>query len=275
MIKQVFGIVVLLLLAGCTTLNVDESAILKPNNTGLIAEALPEGYQLSEFKTIRSDGTQRFGIAVVNPNNTATVMYFGGNMFDVPSQAAAVIRRLTKANVNLYMFDRRGYGYSTGKPTTALALADALDNFDFVRSEVQGKLIVHGISLGSFEAGHVAKHRNLDGLVLEASTTNVDEWARTLVPWYAKPFVTVNVSEALRVVDNLAVVQQHKAPLLIVVGEQDKLTPVPLSERLYEHSQSSVKALFIAKGMGHVTATHHKDFIDYYSNYIHSKVRAP
>lgn len=274
MIKPIFGALALVLLASCTTLKVDESAVFKPNHSGLIEEALPEGYQLREFKSARSDGSQRYGISVIHPNNKATVLYFGGNMFDVPSGAAGVIKRLTKANVNLYMFDRRGYGYSSGKPTTTLALADALENFDVVRAEVQGKLIVHGISLGSFEAGHVAKNRDLDGLVLEGSTTNVDEWARTLVPWYAKPFISVEVSDALRVVDNIAVVQHHKAPLLVMVGDQDNVTPVALSQKLFDQSQSSVKQLFIAKGMGHTTATQHKDFASLYSDYVHNKVTA-
>ncbi|PJF33247.1 MAG: alpha/beta hydrolase, partial [Phototrophicales bacterium] len=125
-------------------------------------------------------------------------MYFGGNQFTVRQSGAKILRALSSVGVNLIMFDHRGYGESTGTPSVENLRQDAIDNYDFARKLIQGKLIVHGQSLGSFEAGAVASVRSLDGLVLESSATNVEEWANVLVPWYARLFVRLNISSELK-----------------------------------------------------------------------------
>jgi hypothetical protein len=38
--------------------------------------------------------------------------------------------------------------------------------------------------------------------VLEATSTNVEDWAHANVPWCARPFLRIEVAESLRAADN-------------------------------------------------------------------------
>jgi len=166
------------------------------------------------------------------------------------------------------MFDHRGYGLSSGKPTLKLLMQDAIENFDYVRSRTIGSLILHGHSLGSFEAGWVAKNRLVDALVLESSVTHVDDWVKGLLPWLLKPFIRFEIKPELRIVNNYKTVEQINSPLLLLVGSKDKLTPRNLSERLYQVAASSHKFLHVFEEANHTNVRNHHQFNAVYQNFI-------
>jgi pimeloyl-ACP methyl ester carboxylesterase len=146
---------------------------------------------------------------------------------------------------------------------------DALEQFDYVLSQTGNKpVIVHGVSLGSFMAGHIVAERNVAALVLEASSTNVDDLIASVMPAYLSPFLSVRVEETLRIADNSKVVKKSHVPLLIMVGELDSTTPVYLSKRLYEQSEAKLKRLIIAPGARHGNAISHGDSIKQYQLFI-------
>ena len=92
------------------------------------------------------------------------------------------------------MMDHRGYGLSSGVPSVANLQADALQVFDYVKSRSDLNtlpVVIHGHSLGSMIAGYLASQRNVDALVLEGSVTNVEQMTAARIPWFAKPFVSV------------------------------------------------------------------------------------
>ena len=74
------------------------------------------------------------------------VVYFGGNAEDV-SQGIAQFGRLFPEK-SVYLVNYRGYGASTGVPTEADLLGDALTVFDKI-SELHSGVSVVGRSLGS------------------------------------------------------------------------------------------------------------------------------
>ena len=134
--------------------------------------------------------------------------------------------------------------------------ADALAIFDQVAA-ISGigtnRLIVHGQSLGSFIAGHVAAHRPAAGVVLESSATTTEDWVRAATPGFWKPFVRAKVSNELKGRGNLRYMSTIDEPVLILVGEKDKTTPPTLSEALYAASPlpSDRKSLAIVPRAGH------------------------
>lgn len=262
----------ILLNVGCAEFKLKESDFLFPNNLSTFRESIPDGYSLEEYELKRQDGTMAYGILVAHPSHKITVMYFGGNQFNVLSNGGNIIEALTRSNVNVAMFDHRGYGRSTGKPTILLLKKDAVFNYDFVRSKVTGKLVVHGQSLGSFEAGTVAEHRTVDALVLESSSTNVDDWSSTLTPWYLKPFVNIEISEELNAVDNLNVVKKNTSPLLVIVGAKDGQTPERLSRKLFENAVAEHKMLHVFKNAGHNTVPNQQEFNAVYEKFLEKYV---
>ncbi len=91
------------------------------------------------------------------------VIYFGGNAeevrYSLPALATAFPDRA------LFLMNYRGYGGSTGEPSEAALVADAVALFDRVHTE-HSHIIVIGRSLGSGVAVHLASLRPVDRLTL-------------------------------------------------------------------------------------------------------------
>jgi fermentation-respiration switch protein FrsA (DUF1100 family) len=134
--------------------------------------------------------------------------------------------------------------------------ADALAAFDYLRGLPGngGRIVVHGHSMGSFLAGHVAAHRPAAGVVLESSATTTEQWVDAGMPGLAKPFIRkVAIDDHLRGRGNLANMARIEEPLLLLVGARDGTTPPRLSQGLYDASPlpPGRKTLATVKGAGH------------------------
>jgi fermentation-respiration switch protein FrsA (DUF1100 family) len=153
--------------------------------------------------------------------------------------------------MNLMVVEHRGYGLSEGTPTTANIQADGLAAFDYLsRLAGAGLIVVHGQSLGSFIAGHVAASRPAAGVVLESSVTTTEEWAKSRA---GNAPVKVSVAKEIRGQGNLRNMPLISEPLLLLVGRDDKITLPKLSETLYQASRlpQNRKTLAVIDGAGH------------------------
>jgi pimeloyl-ACP methyl ester carboxylesterase len=261
--------------AGCIPVSLDETIILPPSSFDPQVEWdpiqpgwIPEGYRYEMLEIERPDDALGRGVWVMHPDNEVTVLYFPGNMDTISKLGEHLIPHLAGYKVNLVMFDRRGYGGSSGSPSLKSSGEDAVQTYDFVRAMVDGKLIVHGFSLGSFEAGAVAERRPVDGLVLESSATNVDEWSYVFCPWYQRLIVRLEIGEEMRVADNLRVVRNQAAPLLLLVGSRDSQTPARFSEKLFREAVADRKKLHVFEGWGHNSLMAHPDFEAVYGEFL-------
>jgi len=259
-----------MIITGCKTISLKEDRFIHPQASEQRVEFILPNYQFNEHHVIRSDGTLAHGISMTRASNQFSILFFGGNKFSIAEKGEAVIKQLSHFNVDIYMFDHRGYGLSTGEPTLKLLMNDAVENFDYVKSKTNGNLILHGHSLGSFEAGWVAKNRQVDALVLESSITHIDDWVEylALVPWLLKPFIRFDIKQELRIVNNDVTVKQLNSPLLLMVGSKDKVTPKILSERLYQASNSSDKILHVFEKANHTNVRSHHQFNAVYQRFI-------
>ncbi|MBQ4832076.1 alpha/beta hydrolase [Pseudoalteromonas sp. MMG010] len=255
------AILVMLLLSqtACTTINLKESHFIRPDkNINLSAlTQINHSAQIIPVDIKAHDGAILRGTFISIDNAKATVIYFGGNEFTIHRHGAEPAEILLGLQVNVLMVDHRGYGQSEGIPTIKNIKQDALSIYDFAsqnKTISNTPIILHGHSLGSMIAGYTATKRPISALVLEGSVTNVSNMMSELIPWYAKPFVTVTYSDELTAINNLTVVKQYQAPLLIMTGENDKQTPSSLAKILYTNSNSKQKQLYIAKNKHHGNA---------------------
>lgn len=84
------------------------------------------------------------------------------------------IEYYSKRDVNLMMWNYRGYGDSEGYPSTAKLQKDAEFLVDFMRDQLKVKLLgVHGESLGGMIAVHVAKTRKIDFLFADRTFSSL------------------------------------------------------------------------------------------------------
>jgi len=216
--------------------------------------ALPRDCGLSEeevfFKT--PDGILLHGWFFEAPGAEATLVFFHGN-------AGNISGRLFKAKgwvergISVFLMDYRGYGKSEGRiEKGADLIQDARSAVDWVNQTKKipfEKIILYGESIGSYPALALACERKFEGLVLEAPFTTLLELARTHYGWVPemllKDFPMKNQDS----------IPSIKAPVFILHGDQDEVSPVKLGEQLYE-SAPSPKEFYVIRG------GHHNDLLE-------------
>jgi fermentation-respiration switch protein FrsA (DUF1100 family) len=264
------------LLAGCTA-EVRESDLIRPMRGGaLTAEAVnaaAPAFTLSEHRIRTPDGASLYAVHLRQPGARATILYFGGNGYTIGRFGAWTAGVFAPLGVDLVIVDHRGYGLSEGSPSASAMEADALTAFDYVRGLVgpNGRIVVHGHSLGSFFAGHVAANRFAAGVVLESSATTTEDWVKAGTPGAARLFIRkVEIDPNLRGRGNLANMGRIEEPLLLLVGAKDGTTPVRLSQGLYAASPLAEgrKTLQVVAGAGHTDVMTRPDAIAAYRAFL-------
>ncbi|MCD9030569.1 alpha/beta hydrolase [Luteimonas sp. Y-2-2-4F] len=233
-----------------------------------LRERFPD-HRIEAMTVDAAGGASLHGLRFTREDAVATVIYFGGNGYTIARFAGRSARAYADVPVNIVLVDHRGYGASTGTSGLDALLDDALTVHDRVRGDARLgglPLIVHGHSLGSFMAGHVAAGRRLDGLVLEGSVTTAEEWAahlRSRQPLWARMLVRRVVPEgALAGKGNLGVVAVLDEPVLIVAGADDAVAPPRFAQALFDAASPPAgrKRLLIVPGRDHMSAADSPDF---------------
>jgi pimeloyl-ACP methyl ester carboxylesterase len=271
-----------LLLAGCVDVTVSEGDLLtaRPDadttDAVLPAEAVPPGYALATRTVAARDGSPLFVAHLRHPDARRTVLYLGPNGFRLSDQGASVAQAVADCQVDLVMVDYRGSGRSGGGPPTLDALRrDAVALYDAVAPEaVGGAPVVHGLSLGSGLAAHVARMRPTAGLVLEGGISTADALVEHLmaqdVAWYQRPFVRVRLDSTLTGAGALDDVRALDEPLLVLVGADDATTPPRFARTLYAAAAlpDAQKTLHVLDGVGHENVKTHPAFADRYCPFV-------
>lgn len=218
----------------------------------------------------KNDSTVLRGIYLKHTSSNDVIFYIPGNGMKVSKGGMSALKKLAKLDKSIVIFDRRGLGASEGKATISTLITDATAQLAFIKNSLKpNTIVVHGYSLGSFVAAQIAKTETIDALVMQGSATNVDEWIDEKMPWYSKPFLTIEVDEAFHTVDNKDVLASYyKGPLLVIGGEEDEQVPVELSKSLYSASQSAHKKLMLVEKANHQNMLDGDDQISVYKQFL-------
>jgi uncharacterized protein len=107
---------------------------------------------------------------------------FGGNAQDAEYLGQDLAADF--AELNVVVFHYRGFGPSTGKPSEAALLADALTIHDMMVARLRpARTFAIGISLGSAVAAHLSKERPLAGVLLVTPFDSVEAIAKESYFW--------------------------------------------------------------------------------------------
>ena len=180
------------------------------------------------------DGTLLHGAKFKRTDSVATVLYFGGNGFVLSRHADHVLAVYRDLPVDVVVFDHRGYGANPGATSIDALFRDGLALYDQTREAAPTRLLlVHGHSLGSFIAGHIASERRLDGLILESTATTAEEWARRRAG-LMRFLIRIRVEPALQEQGNLSLMHDLDEPVLFATGKEDTITKPIMARELYE-----------------------------------------
>lgn len=197
-----------------------------------------------------SDGVALSGWFAPAPNPRATVLFCHGNAGNISHQ----LDRLTlyhNLDLNVLVFDYRGYGKSHGRPSEQGLYRDAEAAWTYLTSTRHippDKIVVVGHSLGGPVAAHLASQHRPGALVLESTFTSMDDEVAAKA---ANLPVGSLVKGDFQTADFISKVH---CPLLVVHSTQDTLVPYALGRQLFERANPPKQFL-------EITGTHNDGFL--------------
>ena len=184
----------------------------------------------------------------------ANVLFFHGNG-EIAEDYDDLGPLFARRRINFWVADYRGYGSSTGSPTSSALLADSHAILRFVTGWLRdrdhtGPLVVMGRSLGSAPALELACHHSetIAGLILESAFAHTGPLLRRLGVNLAA--LRFEESQGFRQLDKI---QTFAKPTLIIHAEYDHLIPLADGQALYAASPARDKQLLKIPGADHNT----------------------
>ena len=194
--------------------------------------------------TIEVEGAEINALHFQQPNPRGLVFFLHGNGGNLDSWTSNV-GYYQRVNYDMFIFDFRGYGKSTGHIQSEEQLHDDVRAaWDTVVSRYgEISVVIYGRSLGAALAAKLAVDVNADLLVLVSPFSSMVAMARQQYPflpeWLVRyPFRT----------DKL--IADIQTPTVFVHGDEDHLIPLEHSYELRDLATASVKMLVI-EGAGH------------------------
>ena len=208
----------------------------------------PPGLHYEDVYFESTDGTRLHGWYVDHPAPVAYVLFCHGNAEHVAYRANYLRDYNKYYRVAVFAFDYRGYGRSAGRPHERGILADAQAAQQWLarRAGVRpADIVLHGVSLGSGVAVHLAARNGARGLILESAFTSLPDVAAHLYRW--APVRLLMRSE----MNSAAKIAAYTGPLLQAHGSADELIPVELGRRLYNAAPGKDKRFIEMPGNRH------------------------
>jgi uncharacterized protein len=165
-----------------------------------------------------------------------------GNVGDRVLHAAL----LTATGFDVLVFDYRGYGRSSGRPSEAGTYRDARAALTCLLEQPgvdPGQVFYLGESLGGAVALDLAIERPPAGLGLLSAFTGVRDLGRLHYP-FVPPALVPDAYPTLRRIHEL------HAPLLVLHGDRDEIVPLSQGRALFEAAPGP-KRMHVFPGLGH------------------------
>jgi fermentation-respiration switch protein FrsA (DUF1100 family) len=148
----------------------------------------------------------------------------GGNITDRVLSA----RHINAAGSPVLLLDYRGYGRSSGRSSETGLYQDAEAAYDWIISNGYSpeQIVIHGESLGTAVAVHLATERPSAGLVLEAPFTSARAVAGRVLPIMG-PLLIWGYN-------SMGLIRRVRVPLLIIHGDRDEVIAFEFGQELFK-----------------------------------------
>ena len=187
---------------------------------------------------------------VAAKENKGTVLFCHGNAGNL-GHRLSTIRVWNKLGMNIFLFDYRGFGKSTGTPSEEGCYEDVKTCYEWLEknSKLSSKpFIIHGRSLGGGSATWAAMNFECDGLILESTFTSVPDMGARLYP-----FLPIRILSKINF-PNEERVKSFKKPLLIIHGKEDEVIPYEMGRKMAEQTKADFLELTGAHNSGFDTS---------------------
>lgn len=194
-------------------------------------EATPRdiGLAFEEVPLTTADGQHLHGWYVPAATSRTTLLFLHGNAGNI-SHRLDSLRIFHGLGLNVFIFDYRGYGKSSGRPSEQGTYRDAEAAWRYLTAErgmKPAEIVLFGRSLGGSVAAWLARQATPRALILESTPTSVPDLAADLYPWLPARWLCRFRYDAL------AAVRELRCPVLIVHSPEDEIIPFAHAERLF------------------------------------------
>lgn len=172
-------------------------------------------------------------------NAKITLLYFHGNEGNMTDRLPR-INFFHNMGMNILIFDYRGYGKSSGKPSEQGFYKDAQAAYDYLisRNDIdKDKIIAIGVSLGGPVAADLCLKRKVKALILESTFVSLLSYVQDLYPALPVKFLVREKFDTLEKMKNI------KIPKLITHGVDDEVVLYKHARYLYDAASYPKKFL--------------------------------
>ena len=164
----------------------------------------------------------------------------GGNITHRVAQAHLI----HSAGSSVLLLDYRGYGRSAGSPTERGLYSDAEAAYEHLVTAgyAPERIILHGESLGTAVAAHLAARKPCAGVVLEAPFTSARAVANRVLPLLG-PLLFWGF-------DTKARMEEVRRPVLVIHGDRDEVIPFEMGRAVFA-AANEPKSFWAVHGAGH------------------------
>lgn len=245
---QIFAVTTLALIAYTVLLLKSENFIIFHPSPYPEGDWNPAHYDLmpEDVNFEAEDGTQLHGWYFPIAEAHTTLLWFHGNAGNI-SHRLDNIQKWQSLNINVFIFDYRGYGKSPGTPDESGIYLDSQAAYNYLiqkRKTDPRQLILFGRSLGGICAAKIARRNPSAGLILESTFTSAKDMAKEIFPILPIGWA---LRSKLNAKENVA---QLTLPKLFLHGTEDEIVPYTLGQELYSAAKEP-KDFYSIKGAGH------------------------
>ena len=204
--------------------------------------------------TIQAEGAELNALHFRQPNPRGLVFFLRGNGGNLQSWISGV-DYYRRVNYDMFIFDYRGEGKSTGKIESEQQLhADVRLVWDLITEQYAGKpVVLYGRSLGAALATKLATEVDPELLVLVSPFRNMLSMAQARYPFVPAPVLRYPF-------ENDEHIGQVRSPILLVHGNEDRFIPLEHSEVLEDLATAPVELLVI-EGADHYDIHLHESYL--------------
>ncbi len=236
-------------------------ALYYPNLPSRDIDITPDhaGLDHETVEIITDDGIALHGWFLPARKPRATLLFFHGNAGNI-SHRLNSLKIFHDLNLDVLIFDYRGYGQSGGKVTEQGTYLDAEAAWRYLteqRGTPPAEILLFGRSLGAAIAAYLAARHQAKGLILESTFTSVPDMASELYPFFPARWLS-----RFRY-DTRGYLRSVSCPVLVIHSRDDELIPFHHGLQLYEAARPPKRFLELSGG-------HNEGFMTTGSRYLES-----
>jgi len=178
------------------------------------------------------------------PGARPTVLFCHGNGGDIGDRVGS-LKTFHDMGFNTLIFDYRGYGQSTGKPSeqgTYLDVQAAWNHLKAVRGVPPAQIILFGRSLGGAVAVWIATQVNAGALVIESTLTSAPDMAAQMFSFLPSRLL------CRYKYDSLAHISDVGCPVFVAHSRDDTTVPFAHGLRLFNKAREPKRFFEMAGG---------------------------